>query len=428
MKTDVPSPYGLGWTRKLALLNAPDASVQEMFVRQLFIGLGIATVAFMTIGSVMTLFLDLDLETKLIWSGAGLIPVLVCFAIVAVFIVRGQNVAPYAHLLFLTMFPIGMFGGLTSGGGMSVWTNAAWGFTYILVMAMLDGVRGALAWTGLTIVGWFALAAIDTRYGFSNSPPVVPMFDDPYAQAWNFAGVALFGTLLLTWFVQQRKIVEELLVDERHKAEALLRNVLPDAVIARVQRGELVADQQEEVTVIFADLVGFTTLAAGIPARRVVEMLAEIFGEIDRIAAEEGIEKVKTIGDCYMAVAGAPTPCRDHPDRAMRFATRVRDSVNGRTYYGTEVSVRIGLHSGPVVAGIIGNQRLLWDLWGDTVNTASRMESSGVQGEVQVSEATIRLCADKYDLDDRGVIQLKGRSGLRSFIVRRTANTKAATA
>jgi adenylate cyclase len=427
MNTEIPSPWGLGWTRRLALVNAPDATVQELFTRQLFIGLGMVSVGFLTMSLLATPLVDPKLEMGALMLFVSASPAVACAAVVTTFIVRGRAVEPYAHLITLCIFPIGMGGGLMTQG-ISVWTNSLWGLTYPLFMFLLTGVRGGLIWTAITAIGWLGIASVDATYGLTKLPAFLPMMDDPYLQASNFITVAIFDSVLLSWFIQQRRIVENLLESERARSDALLRNVLPSAIVDRVRRGEAVADQQEEVTVVFADLVGFTTLASGIPAGRVLEMLAEVFGEIDKIAAEEGVEKVKTIGDCYMAVAGAPVPCRDHPDRALRFACRVRDAINGRTYYGTEIAVRVGVHSGPVVAGIIGKQRLLWDLWGDTVNTASRMESSGIAGEVQVSEATIRLCTGKYDLDDRGVVQLKGRSGLRSFIVRRTELTKAATA
>jgi adenylate cyclase len=188
----------------------------------------------------------------------------------------------------------------------------------------------------------------------------------------------------------------------------LLHNVMPSSIAVRLHRGEIIADHFDEVTVVFADLVGFTTLSAGLPPRRVVAMLTEVFGEIDRIATEEGMEKVKTIGDCYLAVCGAPEPSTDHADRALRFATRVRDRVVGWNHYGTDLSVRIGVHSGPVMAGILGNKRILYDLWGDTVNAASRLESSGVPGEVQVSEPTVKLTSAKWELEDRGVVKLRG--------------------
>jgi class 3 adenylate cyclase len=232
-----------------------------------------------------------------------------------------------------------------------------------------------------------------------------------------FSMLLVFVLLALGWFTQQRAIVEDLLAVERARAQRLLRDARPASIADRVERDEVIADALDEVTVVFADLVGFTTIAAGLPARRVVGMLTGLFEEIDAIAEEEGVEKVKTIGDCYMAVVGAPAHVPDHADRALRFARRVQTALHGRECFGQSIQLRIGVHSGPVMAGIIGRRRMLYDLWGDTVNVASRLESSGVPGEVQVSETTLRLCAQRWAVTDRGLVQLKGRSGMRCFLL-----------
>jgi class 3 adenylate cyclase len=167
-----------------------------------------------------------------------------------------------------------------------------------------------------------------------------------------------------------------------------------------------------------SDIVGFTTWAQRASPDRVVAMLDDLFTRLDDIAAEHGLEKIKTIGDSYMAVAGAPEPRDDHAAAAIEFARAMIDVVADR--HGeddADLEVRIGIASGPVVGGVIGRQRLLFDLWGDTVNLASRMESSGVPGRIQVAETTRNLLADRYDFERREV-DVKGFGRLTTYLVR----------
>jgi class 3 adenylate cyclase len=222
-------------------------------------------------------------------------------------------------------------------------------------------------------------------------------------------------------FQKDLVIAEQSLALESEKAESdkLLFNVLPATVAAKLlaDPGAL-AEEAPETTVLFADLVGFTPLAARLPASEVVHHLNEIFSRFDDLAERRGVEKVKTIGDAYMAVAGLPLPQHDHATRVvdLGLAMIVAASEYAATC-GLPLTLRVGIHSGPVVAGVIGKRKLMYDLWGDTVNVASRMESHGVTGAVQVSEATWRLLGDAYTGTPRGEIELKGRGRMPAWIV-----------
>jgi adenylate cyclase len=209
---------------------------------------------------------------------------------------------------------------------------------------------------------------------------------------------------------------------EREKSERLLLNVLPEKVAERLKEGEAtIADSYPAVTVLFADLCGFTEFSQRVDARHLVGLLDEIFSTFDHIASALGVEKIKTIGDAYMAVAGLPVPRDDHADAmasmALGMLDAFRDVIRSR---GVALELRIGIHSGPVVAGVIGRHKFTYDLWGDTVNTASRMESHGEPSRIHISPTTRALLGDRYRFADRGEVQVKGKGTMRtSFLLGR---------
>jgi len=211
----------------------------------------------------------------------------------------------------------------------------------------------------------------------------------------------------------------EVIEQKNRENEALLLNILPSEIGTRLKGGEQeIADNFADVTVLFGDIVGFTVLSSHTSAKRIVEILNGIFSLFDRDAHELGIEKIKTIGDCYMAVCGLPHPFSDHADRMARMALRMLEVT--RQYNkekGTNLQLRIGINSGPVVAGVIGKSKFIYDLWGDTVNLASRMESAGVPGEIQVTRSVYERLKGKFEFESRGVIQVKGKGEIDAFLL-----------
>ena len=197
----------------------------------------------------------------------------------------------------------------------------------------------------------------------------------------------------------------------REQADMLLANALPGTIIERLKDNpdQRIADRHEVASVLFADLVGFTPLSRGLEPEELVAMLNEIFLELDDVALRHGIEKIKTIGDSYMAVSGAPIHRDDHAERMADFAMEIRDVIrNAATRHGHDIDVRIGIAAGPILAGIIGAQKFSYDVWGDTVNVASRMESSAHNGTIQVNEAFRDLLKGKYIFEDQGTNEVKG--------------------
>ena len=204
---------------------------------------------------------------------------------------------------------------------------------------------------------------------------------------------------------------------ERAKSDRLLLNVLPTAIADRLKQGErTIVDSFREATVVFADIVGFTSFSAGIAPSRTVQLLNDLFSGFDKLAETYELEKIKTIGDSYMVVGGIPTPTPEHAERCAWMALdmlEVLKHFNRRN--SLSLDIRVGINSGPVVAGIIGTRKFSYDLWGDTVNVASRMESQSLPGMIQVSPSTHALLVDKFILEERGQIDVKSRGFMSTY-------------
>ncbi|NET32326.1 MAG: adenylate/guanylate cyclase domain-containing response regulator [Cyanothece sp. SIO1E1] len=207
---------------------------------------------------------------------------------------------------------------------------------------------------------------------------------------------------------------------EQKKSEQLLLNVLPKAIADRLkQDASIIADNFAAVTVLFADIVDFTQMAANLPPRTLVEWLNEIFSTFDQLAATHGLEKIKTIGDAYLVVGGLPTPRPDHAEAIAEMALSMQQAAARfhRLDGGHPLSLRIGINTGPVGAGVIGTQKFTYDLWGDTVNTASRMESYGLPGQIQVAPATYACLKNKYAFNERGLVEIKGKGAINTYLL-----------
>jgi len=217
----------------------------------------------------------------------------------------------------------------------------------------------------------------------------------------------------------QLQAEKELVELEKEKSERLLLNILPGAIAGRLKGGEkAIANGHAVVSVMFADLCGFTALSRKTTPADLVSMLNSIFTAFDLIVEKYGVEKIKTIGDCYMLVGGLPTNRDDHAeavaDAAMEMVTAL-EKINAAN--ATDLQMRVGIHTGPVVAGVIGKIKFTYDLWGDTVNVASRMESSGMPGRIHVSQQTAQALHGKFTLENRGFVECKGLGQVQTYFV-----------
>ncbi len=211
-----------------------------------------------------------------------------------------------------------------------------------------------------------------------------------------------------------KRIMADLEV-ERARSRALLLNVLPETIVERLDAGEqLIADRYEDVAVVFSDFVGFTEISARLEVGELVSSLNALFTAFDAACAELGVEKIKTIGDAYMAAAGLPGTRADHVAAAADLALAMRAAVRDT---GEPWRVRIGLHSGPVVAGVIGTSKFVYDLWGDAVNVASRLETTAPTDQIQVSKSVAAALGEVFELEPRGAIELKGKGSTETFLL-----------
>ena len=250
-----------------------------------------------------------------------------------------------------------------------------------------------------------------------------PVFSTMYKERQDEMGEVILAFYQMFTRVRQeiheRQQVEICLRNEQEKSESLLLNILPAEIAQQLkQQQSAIANRFDEVTILFADLVNFTELAAQISPIELVNSLNQIFSSFDRLAQIYGLEKIKTIGDAYMVVGGLPNP---HPNHAVAVAKMALDMQQELTKFktatGQPFQIRIGINTGSVVAGVIGLKKFSYDLWGDAVNLASRMESHGIPGKIQVSEITYLLIKDEFQLEKRGIIQVKGRGELITYFL-----------
>jgi adenylate cyclase len=257
-------------------------------------------------------------------------------------------------------------------------------------------------------------------------PIVVMGSPTDYAAAWTqvflFACatvIAITASRFASRLREQEFMSRQALAEEERKSEHLLLNILPEPVAARLKENEeTIADGFSDVTILFADIVGFTRMSARMPPEAVVAMLNEVFSLFDQLTDRHGLEKVKTIGDAYMAVGGVPKPRPDHLQAVADLALDMREAVEHLPPRdGERLQIRIGINTGPVVAGVIGRRKFAYDLWGDTVNTAARMESSGVPGQIQVTREVYMGLRERYVFEERGPVAIEGKGDMTTYLL-----------
>lgn len=296
-------------------------------------------------------------------------------------------------------------GGYVKGSAVVVWS-----FFAPLSALVFFGPRDGWAWLGAFIAVIGVSAVLDAA--LARSAPPLPVLAQTALFAFNFSGVAAIVTLVLAYFRVQRDQATE-------RSERLLLNVLPPEIAERLKRQEYpIADRFDDVSVLFADMVGFTERSAVESPEVTVGMLNEFLTTFDKIAEQHGLRPIRTTGDSYLVVGGLPVPRPDHAeavaDMALDMLAEV-EALNQRR--GWAVSFRIGVNSGPAMAAVVGHNRFTYDVWSDAVNTASRMESTGVPGRIQVTEETYRRLCARYTFEPRGQIDVKGKGLMTTYFL-----------
>ena len=307
----------------------------------------------------------------------------------------------------LSMIPLG---GFLDAGGVGFW-----GILAPLGALVFSDVRSAVRW-------YVALLVVFLGSGFAGEiiGPVwdpLPVWFTSTMLALNIAVGGTIMFILLAVFAKQRREALAALRQEQEKAEDLLLNILPRSIADQLKaETQPIADHFGSASILFADVADFTPWSERLPPAEVVGYLDHLFSHFDELAEQYGVEKIKTIGDCYMVAAGVPTPRSDHARALALMALDMVEAMREHEVFGhLGLELRAGINSGPVVAGVIGKKRFLYDLWGDAVNTASRMESHGTPGRIQITRATYDLLADEFECEPRGTIDVKGKGEIEAW-------------
>ena len=385
--------------------------------------------------ALLVLISVLILPISLLWatlylafgSPVGWVPLLYFVVLLAAIVVFSRTrdfgrfllVGQVAILLAptLSMIPLG---GFLDAGGVGLW-----GILAPLGALVFSDVRSAARWYVAWVVVFLGSGIAGELLDRSSGVP------EWFTSTMLALNITVGGTIvftLLALFANQRRNALAALQVEQAKAENLLLNILPRSIADKLKaETQTIADQFSAASILFADVVDFTPLAERLPPTEVVGVLDHLFRHFDVLAERYDVEKIKTIGDCYMVAAGVPTPRPDHARALalmaldMQAAMRTVDEVG---HLG--LTLRVGINSGPVVAGVIGRKRFLYDLWGDAVNTASRMESHGTSGRIQITEATKDLLEDEFVCEPRGTIPVKGKGEMEAwYLVGRRADAAA---
>ncbi len=379
----------------------PEEPENQRAIRRIIVA-GILLSNFATIPSVVS-----DLAAGYTWVAVANAAV----ALLVPVLLTTLNLAPHrfavvVHVMFVAVYLLLLFETAALGGLLDS------GITAVYVLTL---VVGALIAFGLaTAVWWFGAFAAAVAYSVVIPTWIDPIYvvSDPTVDAalnLAAAGIVLFAVTV--YFVRQRDHFQR-------ESDDLLHNILPDEVVTRLKTSpQLIADSYDSASVLFADVVDFTPMSAGMSPNELVGLLNNLFSTFDRFVEDLGLEKIKTIGDEYMVASGIPSVRANHAQAIADLALRMRDELAANRIDGREVRMRIGINSGPVVAGIIGTRKFSYDLWGDVVNTASRMESEGIEGSIQISEATYQLISEEFVCESRGKIPVKGKGYLQTYLL-----------
>ncbi|MGH2739081.1 MAG: adenylate/guanylate cyclase domain-containing protein [Actinomycetota bacterium] len=346
-------------------------------------------------------------------AGAGQFGALVAL----VFLARTKRFEIFriVELTAILLLPFALhwsLGGFVASSAIVLWSMQA-----PLGVVMFEGTKRALPW----FLAFAALTAISGALDgvLASKAPFIPAGVIIGFFVVNIGGLSTVSFIALQFVVGERLRILHALDAERERAEHLLRHVLPEPIAERLKHEDgVIAELHGDATILFADLAGFTRLSKRVPPERLVEILDEVFSAFDRLVEVHGLEKIKTVGDAYMAAGGLLGPREDHPSAIAELALDMLDEVEQLAHLlGQELTLRIGIDTGPVVAGVIGKSRLAYDVWGDTVNTASHMQSRGVPGKAQVTERTYERLVEAYRFKRRRLLRVKGSGTMVAYLM-----------
>lgn len=287
-----------------------------------------------------------------------------------------------------------------------------------LLYLMITFTVARLRFLYATVTGLILLGIYNAAMLWTGAIPLSLLFGNNM-MLFSAVVLGMAAAYLLERYVRSDYLHVHMLEAEQKRSESLLLNILPRAIATRLKlKPGTIAESFPEVTILFADICGFTALAARRSPEETVELLNTVFSAFDRLAEAHDLEKIKTVGDAYMVVGGLPTPRADHAEAIATLALDMQTELaklNQQT--GEALALRIGIHTGAAVAGVIGTKKFSYDLWGDSVNTASRMQSHGLADHVQITEDTRWRLGDGFECQERGVIEVKGKGAIRTYFL-----------
>ena len=391
--------------RRLALIGVEAADPDDVRVQKSTLTLAACTISLLSFVWVGT-YLALDLPVS---AAIPFTYQVISVASLAIFArTRDYPFLRFSQLGLMTLLPFLLqwsLGGYVASSAVSLWALVS-AFGALFFYSARQAMPWFVAFIGLTVLSGVVDPFVARIATTVPGDIRIPFF------VLNVCAVSVSTYLILQYSVRARDAALA-------NSERLLLNVLPGPIAERLKRHEgVIAEAHDEVTVLFADVVDFTPFAERTAPERVVGVLDEIFSAFDRLAQRHGLEKIKTIGDAYMVVGGVPEPMADHVEAMAEMALDMQAEI-GRLCESLELdlAIRIGMDCGPVIAGVIGRHKFIYDLWGDTVNTASRMESHGLPGSIQVTAAVHERLRGRYQFEERGEIEVKGKGRLRAYLL-----------
>ena len=376
--------------------------------------------------ALLVLVCVLILPVSLVWGGlylalgspvgyAPFVYFLVSLGAIIVF-ARTRNVALLLRVELVDIMLMPTLSMIPMGGFLAAGGVGLWGILAPLGALVFSGVRSGVRWYVAFVAVFLASGVAGEAWG---RLPHLPALFTSIMLGLN---VAVGGTIvftLLALFAQQRQDALGALRIEQDKAENLLLNILPRSIADKLKaQSQTIAEQFTVASILFADVVDFTPLSEQLAPAEVVGLLDRLFSHFDMLVERYGLEKIKTIGDCYMAAAGIPTPRPDHARALASMGLDMLEAMGSSEAVGSlGLELRVGINSGPVVAGVIGRKRFLYDLWGDAVNTASRMESQGTPNRIQITRATYELLKDDFECEPRGTVAVKGKGEMETWFL-----------
>jgi guanylate cyclase len=393
------------WLRRVLEIGClPTDSDQEKVTKEVFV--------VMNLGGALAGVLWAVMYTALGKPFSGLIPLVesvVVAAVLARFVrTKRLGLLPVPFLASGVLLPLLLQ--LSLGGYVHGSAVVMWAFMAPLFSLLIRSARETRIWLAAFVADLVLASLLDASVAQTVKP--LPNLAILILFALNIAGIGQLTFLAISYFRGQRDAAER-------RSERLLLNVLPEAIAARLKRGEEpIADHYDDVSVLFADLAGFTVRSAHETPTETVAVLNEVFSVFDGLVSRYGLEKIRTIGDSYMVAAGAPVARPDHAHAICAMALDLRREVARlNSEHDWDLSFRIGINSGPAVAGIVGREKFHYDLWGDTVNIASRMESHGLPDQIQVTEAVYERLKDAFVFERRGLVEVKGKGATLTYFL-----------